>query len=170
MWSLSTLLKGGGGHFFMAWRGMFKVDVEGLGSVEEGLFKLKGSTAKSVTRRGMKMALEPMRQLAEDLAPIGATRDLSESIKISSRVSRSHRSAQKSDLEMYMGPGGGTKSIVQEFGSYNQSGTPFMRPAWDAESRATLARFVKYMRVQVPKSVARHERKVARDLKKKGGK
>lgn len=146
---------------------MYKVHVEGLGSVEEGLFKLKSSTAKSVTRKGMKMALEPMRQLAEDLAP-DLTGELADSIKVSSRIHRKHRSAKKNDLEMYMGPGGGAKAVVQEFGSYKESGKPYMRPAWDTEAHPTLNRFVKFMRAEVTRSVARHERKVARDLKKAG--
>lgn len=140
---------------------VFKVKVEGMKSVEEGLFKLKPSTAKSVTKRGMKKSLEPMREMAEDLAP-KKTLELSDSIKISSKVTRAHRGDQKSDVEMYMGPGAGTKGVVQEFGSIDQDGTPYMRPAWDAKHRSTLSSFVDFMRGAVKKSVARHEAKLKR--------
>lgn len=140
---------------------MYKAKVEGLRSVEDGLFKLKASTAKSVTRKGMKYALEEMRQMAEDLAP-KKTRELADSIKISSKVISRHRSSKRSDLEMYMGPGAGVKGVVSEFGSYKDDGTPYMRPAWDAKSRSSLDKFVSFMKVNVQKSVARHEAKIKR--------
>ena len=146
---------------------MFSVDVDGLRTTEEGLFKLKSSTAKSVTRRGIKHALEPMRALAQNYAKrTRRTGELEESITISSKVHRSHTKSKINDLEMYMGPYGGAKSIVREFGSLTQSATPYMRPAWDAEALPTLKRFSTYMGDAVRKSVARHEAKIARLAKK----
>jgi len=65
-----------------------------------------------------------------------------------------------------MGPGGGAKTIINEFGSINQPARPYMRPAWDAQSAPTLKRFARHMAVAVAKSVKRHEAKMARLAKK----
>lgn len=137
-----------------------KIELQGMKELEQELFKLKGSTAKSNTRAAMKEAIEPAARLARSKAPI-LEGELQESIEVTSRVAP--RQAQKSDLEMYMGPGRNPQAVIQEFGSYKEPAQPYMRPAWDAEKMNTLDRFGVLLWERVSKAVARAERKAARN-------
>lgn len=144
---------------------MLTAKIEGLRSVENGLYALKSSTAKSLTRRNMKKALTPMAEMAQGLAPV-KTGELAQSIHVSSRIHRRHRGAQRDALEMYMGPGGGTKSITQEFGSEKNPPHPYMRPAWDAKKLSTFNEFARLMTHAVARALARHDAKMRRAAKK----
>lgn len=135
------------------------VKLTGMKELEDNLFKLKGSTAKSNVRAAMKEALEPVAAQARAFAPV-LEGDLKESVKITSRVAPRQR--RKSDLEMYMGPGRHPQAITQEFGTFNQPPQPFMRPAWDARKMQALDIFGAALWDRVMRAVARAERKAAR--------
>ena len=135
------------------------VKTTGFRELEQELFKLKGTTAKSNTRAAMKEALEPMAKVARSKAPVREG-NLREGVDITSRVKPAQ--GKKSDLEMYMGPGRDPQAITQEFGTYFHSAQPFMRPAWDGEKENTLDRFGVLLWERVSKAVARAERKAAR--------
>lgn len=73
---------------------------------------------------------------------------------------------------VYVGPAQGSKrnaikSIVQEFGSFNQPARPYMRPAWEATKQQVLDGLKDILRQEVDKSVARAR---ARALKKAASK
>lgn len=138
------------------------VKTVGFADLERELYKLKGSTAKSNTRKAMKAALEPMAEMARQGAPVKGG-DLRESIAVTSRVKP--RQSKQSDLEMYMGPGRNPQAITQEFGTFFHAAHPYMRPAWEAEKMPTLDRFGGFMWDNVSKAVARAERKAARARK-----
>lgn len=133
--------------------------VDGLRALEEELFKLKASTAKSNVRASMKKALEPMMAEAQRDAPV-ADGKLKESFNITSRVAP--RQGKISDLEMYMGPGRHPQAITQEFGTRFHPAQPFMRPAWDGGKEKLLTDFGDMLWERVNKAVARAARKAAK--------
>ena len=138
--------------------------------MEKLLFQLKSSTAKNTTARAMLKSLEPTRQMAATLAP----RDdgtLSEGIRTSRRATKANK-FRKSDLEVYVGPIKElAHAIPQEFGTVNHGPSPFLRPAWDATKFDVLEMFGELIWIDVKKSIARAERKAAREAAKlKGGK
>lgn len=135
------------------------IRLEGMKDLEKQLFKLKGTTAKSSTRKAMKEALEPIARAARLNAPV-LSGELQEGVEVTSRVAPYQR--KKSDLEMYMGPGRDPQAITQEFGTYFHPAQPFMRPAWEAGKMGALDDFGAMMWVNVTKAVARAERKAAR--------
>lgn len=128
------------------------VKTQGFKELEQNLFKLKSATVKSAVRYGMREALEPMAREARGLTPVdnGTLRD---SIDVSG-MARPPMPKQ-SDLEMYMGPGRYPQAIMQEFGTYKEPAQPFMRPAWDAESEATLDRFSVFLWDRVTRAINR---------------
>lgn len=128
------------------------VKTQGFKELEQNLFKLKTATAKSAVRYGMREALEPVARMARQLAPVDQG-DLSESIDISGTARPPER--KQSDLEMYMGPGRHPQAITQEFGTFKEPPQPFMRPAWDAESEATLDRFSVFLWDRVTRAINR---------------
>lgn len=136
------------------------VQLVGMKDLEKELFKLKGSTAKSNTRKAMKDALEPIAQAARANAPV-LSGELQESVEVTSRVSP--RQTRKSELEMYLGPGRNPQAITQEFGTYFHPAQPFMRPAWEAGKMRALDEFGAFMWDNVSKAVIRAERKAARN-------
>lgn len=154
-----------------------EVEVEGLRTFEDGLFILKPATSKRVVLNAMRWAFKPMFEMAKGLAPEsdidargkgderGRYIKLKDSMKVSTRVHKRHKAAKENDVEIYMGPGGGAKSIVNEFGSFKQRPTPFMRPAWDAHHEGLLKRFVERMAQNIKRALAKHEA----DVKRKTG-
>lgn len=150
--------------------------VEGFRDMERALADLKRTTARAVTRRAMKTALEPVASMAGSLTDdydiaIGTT--LAAHERAQSREDRA-----RSVVTMYVGPvhPDGThapEATFDEFGTvprYHDSGRyvgqilarPFMRPAWDANAAAVLTRLGEAMWAEIEKSVARAARKAAR--------
>lgn len=72
---------------------------------------------------------------------------------------------------MYVGPAkaetkrDAIKRIVQEFGSVHQPGTPYMRPAWDAQKMAAL----QIVANELGDQIERAARRIARKKAKAGG-
>jgi hypothetical protein len=72
--------------------------------------------------------------------------------------------------ELFMGPAepefrkkrAAIKAIVMEFGSFKDTPQPYMRPAWDKDSRPMLERLKKLLWDEVSKAVARAARKAAK--------
>lgn len=118
-----------------------RVKVEGLAELDKALGQLPKATAKATLRRVLKEAGEPIARAARRNAPT-LTFNLSESIDVSTKLSRRQRSLHKAEggrafQEMFVGtndPAG----MQQEFGNENHVAQPFMRPAWDAEQQNTL--------------------------------
>jgi HK97 gp10 family phage protein len=119
-----------------------RVHVDGLKELDKALGQLPKATAKSVLRRVLKDAGEPIARAARRNAPIGDTHHLQESIDVSTKLSKRQRALHKEAggkafQEMFVGtndPAG----VQQEFGNENHGAQPFMRPAWDSEQDKAL--------------------------------
>lgn len=144
------------------------IKIDGLKSVEEALKTLPASTGKSVLRRVLKKRAQP---IADDYASKvrvdeGALRD---SIGVSSRLTKRqgslHRKMFKDDrasVELFLGAGGLTQAITEEFGTVDQPAHPGLRPAWDAGRKAILEGIKDDLWAEVQKSAARRAKKLAK--------
>jgi HK97 gp10 family phage protein len=163
------------------------VQTSGFAELERALADLgKLATQKAAARRALMKAAEPIADVAKRLAPVreGYLRD---SIVVSTKVAggdaglrafgqtlaaggsrqdavsalRDARRAEAS-VVMYVGPGQHPQAIMQEFGTVHHAPQPFMRPAWDAEGRATLDRLAALMWAEIEKTARRNARRAAR--------
>lgn len=112
----------------------------------------------------MLKSLEPVRVFAEAKAP---RKSGYLKTKVSKGTRTRPRARKKSDVEVYVGVEAGTRSAIpQEFGTIRHGAQPFMRPAWDANKFTVLVKFREELWEQIMKSIARQERKAARDAAK----
>jgi HK97 gp10 family phage protein len=154
--------------------------VEGLRDLEKALAELPKATGRNVLRRVLLKRAQPIADAANALAPRDTGR-LARAGAVSTRLSRRQaglqrkeigggprmtdggfRSDPKQDVTVYAGYPSSPKSIVQEFGSIDQSPQPFMRPAWDGEKRAALDGIGKDLWAEIDKAAKRLARKAAR--------
>jgi hypothetical protein len=151
------------------------VQTSGFAELERALETLgKATTQKASLRRAARKALQPVANLAETLAP----RDkgtLAVSIGIGTRLTRRqaglHRRMFRDDraaVEVFVGAGGLAQATQMEFGNFKDAPQPFMRPAWDAEGRATLDRLATELWADIQRTAARQARQAAR-LAARGG-
>ena len=119
----------------------FTFKVEGFKGIEEALAGLTTvRNRKTQLKRVMKEALEPVAADAQAMAPVRSGR-MKASIGVSDKLNRSQRKqAPKNDDEivMHVGPYGRVNTITEEFGAQGRPPKPFMRPAWDRNSRDML--------------------------------
>lgn len=135
-------------------------NVLGLRETEAAMGSLKKATARRAMREALTAGGEITARFARAIAPVD-TGGLRESIHVSPRLTtrqqRGH--VKKSEVEVFVGPGGGAKTIVQEFGSVDQPPQPYMRPAWDATNREVLARIADEVMVRVQQATERAKKK-----------
>lgn len=156
------------------------VKVEGLKELNKALAELPKATSRNVVRRTLIKALTPMESQAEGMAPeqtgwLKSTFNIG--TKLSKRQMAAHqaemgtkpvrtaegwRSNPKTEVFMFMGPAGSPRSIVQEFGSVNQSPKPYMRPAWDSNKGKALETIRDDMWTEIDKAAKRLARKAAK--------
>lgn len=153
------------------------VDVQGFAELEKELDNLSKAAGKGVLRRSLKKAAQPTADLASSMAPVDTGR-LAGSIivgtKLDGRQAKIHRRMfrdDKASVEMFVGPSylkgdGGRHGHLLEFGTVKMSPQPFMRPAWDSDKRAMLDRLGDELWRELEKSIARADRKAARDAAK----
>ena len=119
----------------------FTFRVEGFKGIEEALAGLTTvRKRKTQLKRVMKEALEPVAADAQAMAPVLSGR-MKASIGVSDKLNRSQRKqVAKNDDEivMHVGPYGRVNTITEEFGAQGRPPKPFMRPAWDRNSRDML--------------------------------
>lgn len=171
------------------------VRLEGLRELERELARLANpATRRASARRAGVAALQPMAELARSLAP-REQGDLADGIAVGTRVSGANagraafsnvlrqggtrqaaveamRNVQRetaSQVFVYMGPGRHPQAITQEFGTSFHPPQPFMRPAWDQDSRAALERLGALLWADIERSVARAERRAQRQAARNGG-
>ncbi|MFV1620469.1 hypothetical protein [Phaeobacter sp. JH20_26] len=151
-----------------------KMKIEGAGDIERALGALARGTAKGVTRRAMKRALQPVARAAEGSPFV---------IAVTSKLARdqkgwARRDQGRSKIAMYVGPvqqdgSHAPHAHLIEFGTgdrYHESGKyvgavvadPFMRPAWDANRERVLEILKRETWAEIEKTVARAARKAAR--------
>lgn len=149
------------------------VEVEGLKELDAALEQLTKSAGKGVLRRSLKKSAEPlanaMRMLAPDRPGSPEDRDLRLSIGVSTKLSPRQRGLHrrmfrndKASVEMFVGAGPLPHAHLVEFGTFKDQPQPFARPAWELDQRAMLNRLTKQLWIELEKSIARAERKAAR--------
>lgn len=151
---------------------MATLKVEGFAELEKALADLSKATGKGVLRRSLVKAAEPMAALAQSMAPDDPETggfDLKKSVIVGTRLSRAqtkaHRKMFRDDraaVEVFVGAGPLPQAIQQEFGNKNHAPQAFLRPAWDAESKATLDRLGRILWEELEKSRIRAQRAAAR--------
>lgn len=146
-----------------------KMKLEGFEDVLAGLFELKSSTAKSVGRRVLKAAVQPVADETNAAAPENAEDHTGARLKgsyaVTSRLNKSQarqaRREGRDDVFMYVGTNN-PAGQQQEFGNSNHGAQPHFRPVWDGRADTVLKDVTEGMKVEVAKSVARARRKAAR--------
>lgn len=117
---------------------MTQVKVEGLSDLLKNLQSLPLKVAQRLERIGLKRALEPMKQAAEALAPVGDTGRLADSFKIKSRTRKGVPSASLvttvpyAHLVEYGHRLVKGRLLQKEIGHVGPKA--FMRPAFDANA------------------------------------
>lgn len=141
------------------------VRISGLKELDRALGQLPKSTAKSVLRRTLKEAAEPMAQTARGMAPV-EEHHLVESIDVSTKLNRRQRRLHKKNnaktfQDMFVGTNN-PAGVQQEFGNDRHPAQPFMRPAFDQEKKPTLDRIANSLWHEIDKSAKRLARKQAK--------
>ena len=134
------------------------VKVEGLKQIQDALHDLPKATAKNIMRRVLKSRAQPIADTATKLAPVD-TGYLQRSIAVSTKLSRAarkgHKKLSKDGVEVYVGPSGAPRSIMQEFGTIDHPPHPYLRPAWDAHKDELLTNIGKDMWNEIDKAKGR---------------
>lgn len=166
------------------------VEVRGLKELEKNLAKLSKSMAKGATRRTLKKAGEPIKQTAQDKAPV-LTGDLKLGISVTTRKPKNYepgkiaynktmrdtankqaavaamRAARKKNpatfSEVFIGPlSRQFYAHFAEFGTELTAPQPYMRPAWDEKQDAALDIIKAELGNEIEKSAARMAKKAAK--------
>lgn len=92
----------------------------------------------------------------------GSKADAAKALRAARSVAKAARaSGAIAAVELFMGPAKATdkdtaiKQIAQEFGTRKMEANPYMRPAWDGDKDALLARVKREMWTEIQKTVAR---------------
>lgn len=165
-------------------RGVFRI--EGLKELDAALGLLKKAAGKRLLRKVLMKAAGPMADTAQRLAPVDTgilRKSTVAGTKLTRRQARLARKAMGSQrvrqadgsfrtagpatgVEVHVGPSGGPRSIVSEFGSSDTPAQPFMRPAFDAHKNTSLASIGADLTVEIERAAARAARKAARQIAK----
>jgi HK97 gp10 family phage protein len=135
--------------------------IEGLAELDEALKELPKATSRNVLLRTLKEQGKLIADAGESLAP-RRTGWLAESYQVSTKLTRRQKTAKGSDVEVYVGPGASSRSIVTEFGSAHQAAHPHLRPAWDSNKKRVLNGIRDSLAKEIEKARARLARKAER--------
>lgn len=149
------------------------LSLSGFAELEKELDNLSKAAGKGALRRALMKAAKPTVEIAKSLAPVdsGKLRDsIIVGAKLDGRQAKMHRRMFKDDrasIELFIGPsyllgGGGRHGHLLEFGTVKMAPQPFMRPAWDQDQKAMLARLKDDLWAEIQRAVVRAERKAAR--------
>lgn len=136
------------------------VKIEGLREVKSAMEGLPKATNKRAMRAALTAGGEITAKTARSLAPVDVGW-LREGIDVLPRLSRRQASkhVKRAEVEVFVGPRGSSKSIVQEFGSVEQAPQAYMRPAWAMTREQVLERIADVIIVRIFASVARAAKK-----------
>lgn len=128
----------------------------GMAELEKKLGDLKPAVAKSVCVKALKAGGEPVARAARDKVR-ERYGDLRESIDVGQRLSRRQaaENRKESDVEVYVGPGPFPQAITEEFGTVHETGSPFMRPAWDEKQLEALDLIGATLGIEIDKRAGR---------------
>jgi HK97 gp10 family phage protein len=137
----------------------FKVDgFKDLAAMLERLQSVRRE--EGALTRAMIKAVEPTADLTRALVPV-RTGNLRRSITVSDKLKG--RTKEAGITTVYLGTSygrgqGGRHGHLVEFGTKHSRPRPFLRPAWDQDSRAMLLRLAEELRLQIEKAVRRKGR------------
>jgi HK97 gp10 family phage protein len=152
------------------------LSLQGGRDLDRALQELAKTTAKRLARKAMADALSPVEAAAKDLAPKGPTGNLQKSVTISHKLTPPQAAEAPREgqhvLHMYVGAAAPRAHLV-EFGTgprRHKSGkfvgvmppNPWMRPAWDGNRDAVLARLGDAIRAQIEAFAARAAKRAAK--------
>ncbi|TDK35201.1 hypothetical protein E2F50_13145 [Rhizobium deserti] len=145
----------------------FSVRVDGLKDLDQALKKLPRATAKSVGRRTLMKAAQPIAEAGRANAP-EREGNLKKSYGVGTKLTKRQKRMNKkeSPVEVFVGPND-PAAVQTEFGNQHQAAEPHLRPAWDAEKQPTLERIKDGLWVEISKAAARLARKAAKLAKGK---
>lgn len=109
--------------------------IEGFEEVDRNLEKLAEVADEKELRALGREALRPVADMAKELVR-RRTGTLAESIRVGSRLSGRQAAMNPPEpktVEVYVGPGPLPQAITEEFGTVNEMGHPYLRPAWDGK-------------------------------------
>lgn len=140
------------------------VKVEGFRELAKALEELPKATARNTLRRVLKKAAEPVRNDAQQKAPV-LTGGLKASINVGTQLTRRQKADAKKEgtyfSEVHVGTASG-HGIPQEFGTFKDTAHPFMRPSWDANQGKALKIIGDELGKEIEKSAIRRARKLAK--------
>jgi HK97 gp10 family phage protein len=141
-----------------------RATMQGLAELDAALNELPKAAGRATLRRVLKLAAQPIVEVARDMAP-KLTHELEESIiagtKLTKRQQRFVKKEGKSSSEIYVGtadPAG----IPQEFGTFKEGAQPFLRPAWEETKNDALATISTELGEEIEKTRARVAAKASR--------
>jgi len=114
--------------------------IEGFDEADRNLKKLAEIADEKELRALGREALRPVSEMAKELVR-RRTGTLAKSIRVGSRLSARQAALappQRGTVEVYVGPAPLPQAITEEFGTVNEIGHPYLRPAWDARLRDVL--------------------------------
>lgn len=146
--------------------------IDGLRELELALTQLPKATARAALRRVGIKALQPMADIARELAPDDPEtggKDLRASITVGTSLNARQRKLQKrrddkAFVEVFMGTAD-LAGVPQEFGTVNHGPQPFMRPAYAREAENAIRIVAAELGGEIDKTVRRY---AARQAKKAG--
>lgn len=142
------------------------VRVDGLKELDAALGALAAEygkpAGKAVLRRGADKALQPMAEVARQLAPddpVTSGNDLKASISVGGKLTKrqaslARKDQSKSTVTRYMGTAD-VAGVPQEFGTVNHGPQPFMRPAFAQEAQPTIERVGAELGPEIEKTAVR---------------
>lgn len=167
---------------------MATVKMEGLRELDAALAQLPKSTARSVLRRALKKAAQPVADAADRMVPVksgglkaslsvaGRTRNLT-GLKEYGQTLKAGGSREEAvgalrSARRAAGGGGSRAEIdvrytaphahLLEFGTVKMPAHPYLRPAWDGNKQAALESVKTELASEIEKAVARAGKKAAR--------
>ena len=155
-----------------------KIQIEGMKELDRALGELGKAAGKSVLRRVLRGAAEPMADQLKATAPVAMENGgrLRDSAGVGTRLTRNqarqHRKMFRSDrasVEMFVGFGAVPEAHLEEFGGPNNTPKGFTRAAWDAHHGQILEHIRGELGNEIAKAAARQARRQARLLRKASG-
>ena len=157
-----------------------RMEITGLREMQRALQKLPDELQRPLVKRALIDAAQPMRDMAEELAPDappfgeGLPANIITSDQLASSQADAERPERRDEARVYVGvdgerPDSAPHGILAEFGTgprHHESGKyvgempaqPFMRPAFDATARVVINRFAGLLRPLIQNAAKRVRR------------
>ena len=107
--------------------------LEGDADMDKRLGQMEGLADREFLEQLAVSALQPVADTARGIVR-QRSGELHDSIGVGTRLSYSQAADEIDDPDVvaaYVGPGSMAQAITEEFGTVNEPGNPYLRPAWD---------------------------------------